>query len=126
MPLIAIVVLVIQLCFAYHAIKTGRPYYWVAIIMAAPTNRVFNIFMPTSRDSSCPDQTNTQSASFIPSPERGFHLAARFHRDVLRVIFDVIPFQRGAGRNVALELDVVRKPERQQPFIERAFRRRLR
>lgn len=36
MPIIGGVVLVIQLCFAYHALKTGRPYWWLFVIMGAP------------------------------------------------------------------------------------------
>jgi hypothetical protein len=36
MPIIGGVVLLIQLCFAYHALKTGRPYWWIFVIMAFP------------------------------------------------------------------------------------------
>ncbi len=36
MPLLGIVVLVIQFCFAYHVFKTGRPYWWVFVIMSFP------------------------------------------------------------------------------------------
>jgi hypothetical protein len=36
MPVIGAVVLFIQLCFAYHALRTGRPYWWLFIIMAFP------------------------------------------------------------------------------------------
>jgi hypothetical protein len=36
MPLIGGVVLLIQFCFAYHALKTGRPYWWIFVIMAFP------------------------------------------------------------------------------------------
>ncbi|HEX6692484.1 MAG TPA: tetratricopeptide repeat protein [Burkholderiales bacterium] len=36
MPIIGGVVLLIQLCFAYHALKTGRPYWWLFVIMAFP------------------------------------------------------------------------------------------
>lgn len=36
MPLIGAVVLLIQFCFAYHALKTGRPYWWIFVIMAFP------------------------------------------------------------------------------------------
>src|SRR5262245_61109840 len=36
MPLLAAVVFIIQACFAYHALKTGRPYWWVFIIMGFP------------------------------------------------------------------------------------------
>jgi hypothetical protein len=36
MPVIGAVVLLIQFCFAYHVLKTGRPYWWMFIIMAFP------------------------------------------------------------------------------------------
>jgi hypothetical protein len=36
MPVLGGMVLAIQLCFAYHALKTGRPYWWLFVIMAAP------------------------------------------------------------------------------------------
>ena len=36
MPLIAIVVLLIQFSFAYHVFKTGRPYWWIFVIMSFP------------------------------------------------------------------------------------------
>ena len=36
MPVIGAVVLLIQFCFAYHVFRTGRPYWWMFIIMAFP------------------------------------------------------------------------------------------
>jgi hypothetical protein len=36
MPILGAIVLVIQFCFAYHALKTGRPYWWIFIIMGFP------------------------------------------------------------------------------------------
>ena len=36
MPVIGGIVLAIQLCFAYHALKTGRSSWWIAIIMGFP------------------------------------------------------------------------------------------
>jgi hypothetical protein len=36
MPIIGGVVLLIQFCFAYHVLKTGRPYWWIFVIMAFP------------------------------------------------------------------------------------------
>lgn len=36
MPIIGAIVVLIQFCFAYHVLKTGRPYWWIFIIMAAP------------------------------------------------------------------------------------------
>lgn len=36
MPILAGLVFIIQFCFAFHAIKTGRPYWWIFIIMGFP------------------------------------------------------------------------------------------
>lgn len=36
MPILGALVLLIQFCFAYHALKTGRPYWWMFVIMAFP------------------------------------------------------------------------------------------
>ena len=36
MPILGALVLLIQFCFAYHVLKTGRPYWWMFIIMAFP------------------------------------------------------------------------------------------
>jgi hypothetical protein len=36
MPVIGALVVLIQFCFAYHVLKTGRPYWWIFIIMAFP------------------------------------------------------------------------------------------
>jgi len=36
MPILAALIFVIQICFAYHALKTGRPYWWLFIIMGFP------------------------------------------------------------------------------------------
>lgn len=36
MPILAAVALLIQFCFAFHVLKTGRPNWWVFIIMAFP------------------------------------------------------------------------------------------
>lgn len=36
MPVLAAVVFVIQMCFAFHALKTGRPYWWLFVIMGFP------------------------------------------------------------------------------------------
>jgi hypothetical protein len=55
MPVIGGVVLLIQLCFAYHALKTGRPYWWLFVIMGFPVmGCVLYYFIevfPTSRES---------------------------------------------------------------------------
>lgn len=36
MPLLGALVLIIQFSFAFHALKTGRPYWWLFVIMAFP------------------------------------------------------------------------------------------
>jgi len=36
MPILGAVVLLIQLCFAYHALKTGRAWWWIGVIMGFP------------------------------------------------------------------------------------------
>jgi len=55
MPVVGGIVLLIQLCFAYHALKTGRPYWWLFVIMAFPVmGCVLYYFIevfPTSRES---------------------------------------------------------------------------
>ena len=55
MPILGAVVLLIQGCFAYHALKTGRPYWWLFVIMGFPVmGCVLYYFIevfPTSRES---------------------------------------------------------------------------
>lgn len=36
MPLLAGIAILIQFCFAFHVLKTGRPYWWIFIIMSFP------------------------------------------------------------------------------------------
>jgi hypothetical protein len=36
MPILGAVVFLIQFCFAYHAFKTRRPYWWIFVIMGFP------------------------------------------------------------------------------------------
>ena len=36
MPVLGAVVLLIQLCFAYHALRTGRAYWWLFVIIGFP------------------------------------------------------------------------------------------
>lgn len=55
MPLIGAIVLLIQFSFAFHALRTGRPYWWIFIIMAFPVMGCmiyyFVEIFPTSRES---------------------------------------------------------------------------
>ena len=54
MPVVGAICGAIQACFAYHALRTGRPYYWVFIILAFPVaGCVLYYFIevyPTSRE----------------------------------------------------------------------------
>jgi len=36
MPILGALILLIQFCFVYHVFKTGRPYWWMFVIMAFP------------------------------------------------------------------------------------------
>ena len=36
MPILGAILLLIQGCFAYHALKTSRPYWWLFVIMGFP------------------------------------------------------------------------------------------
>ena len=36
MPILGAVVVLIQFCFAFHVLRSGRPYWWIFIIMAFP------------------------------------------------------------------------------------------
>jgi len=55
MPLVGGLVLLIQLSFAWHALKTGRPYWWLFVIMGFPVmGCVLYYFVevfPSSRES---------------------------------------------------------------------------
>jgi hypothetical protein len=55
MPLLGAITLLIQLCFAYHALKSGRAYWWLFVIMGFPVvGCVLYYFVevfPSSRES---------------------------------------------------------------------------
>jgi hypothetical protein len=55
MPILGALVLVIQLCFAYHAYSTGRARWWIAVIMAFPVMGCVAYYFvevfPTTRES---------------------------------------------------------------------------
>src|SRR2546427_7489778 len=61
----------------------------------------------------------------VRPPERRLHLAPHLHGEIVFVIDDVAPAQAFALRNVAFELDLMRKSERQQALRERARGRNL-
>jgi hypothetical protein len=55
MPILGGILLLIQACFAYHALKTGRPYWWLFVIMGFPVMGCMLYYFievfPTSRES---------------------------------------------------------------------------
>jgi hypothetical protein len=55
MPILGGIVLLIQACFAYHALKSGRPYWWLFVIMGFPVMGCLLYYFievfPTSRES---------------------------------------------------------------------------
>jgi hypothetical protein len=55
MPILGAILLFIQACFAYHALKTGRPYWWLFVIMGFPVMGCMLYYFievfPTSRES---------------------------------------------------------------------------
>lgn len=55
MPILGGLLLLIQACFAYHALKTGRPYWWLFVIMGFPVMGCMLYYFievfPTSRES---------------------------------------------------------------------------
>jgi hypothetical protein len=55
MPIVGGLVFVIQICFAYHALKSGRPYWWLFVIMAFPVMGCLLYYFievfPSSRES---------------------------------------------------------------------------
>src|SRR5581483_9373648 len=66
-----------------------------------------------------------RSGSSIPSAESGFHFAAHFDRGIVGSVGDIAPAKLLARSDVALQSDIMRKPERQQAALERALRRGL-
>jgi len=55
MPILGGLVVLIQVCFAYHALKTGRPYWWLFVIMGFPVMGCLLYYFievfPSSRES---------------------------------------------------------------------------
>ena len=74
MPVVGGIVLAIQLCFAYHALKTGRSSWWIAIIMAFPVMGCvayyfFEVF-PSTRESRKAEKAVRAIAKAL-DPDRG-------------------------------------------------------
>src|SRR3979490_306032 len=65
------------------------------------------------------------STRHIRPAERRFHLAAHPHGEVVLVVIDIAPLEAFALGEVALEPDLMRKPERQETLGERALGRHL-
>jgi hypothetical protein len=76
MPLLAVLVFAIQLCFAYHALKTGRPYWWLFVIMAFPVMGCILYYFievfPSSRESRRAAQA-MRTLSKALDPDRTFN-----------------------------------------------------
>ncbi|HEU5176941.1 MAG TPA: tetratricopeptide repeat protein [Burkholderiales bacterium] len=80
MPILGAVLLLIQGCFAYHALKTGRPYWWLFVIMGFPVmGCVLYYFIevfPTSRESRKAEKAVRAIArSFDPDKSLREHVA---------------------------------------------------
>src|ERR1700684_1698978 len=54
-----------------------------------------------------------------------FHLATDPDRRVVRIVFDVAPFETLALGDIVLQLDLMRQPERQISLLQRSVGRRL-
>jgi hypothetical protein len=80
MPILGAVVLLIQACFAYHALKTGRPYWWLFVIMGFPVmGCVLYYFIevfPSSRESRKAEKAvRALARSFDPDKSLREHVA---------------------------------------------------
>ena len=73
MPILGGVVVLIQLCFAYHALKTGRAYWWLFVIMGFPVMGCLLYYFievfPSSRESRSA-QKAARAISRALDPER--------------------------------------------------------
>jgi hypothetical protein len=80
MPILGGILLVIQLCFAYHALKTGRPYWWLFVIMAMPVAGCLLYYFievfPRSRESrSAEKAVRNLAKAFDPDKSLREHVA---------------------------------------------------
>jgi hypothetical protein len=80
MPILGAILLLIQGCFAYHALKTGRPYWWLFVIMGFPVmGCVLYYFIevfPTSRESRKAEKAvRALAKSFDPDKSLREHVA---------------------------------------------------
>jgi hypothetical protein len=80
MPILGAILLLIQACFAYHALKTGRPYWWLFVIMGFPVLGCLLYYFievfPTSRESRKAEKAARAIArSFDPDRSLREHVA---------------------------------------------------
>jgi hypothetical protein len=101
MPILAALIVVIQLCFAYHAVKTGRPYWWLFIIMGFPAmGCVLYYFIevfPTSRESRRAEQAMRAVSKALEGAGRLDEALAEF-----KVLAEAYPGEEGRFRYGAL------------------------
>jgi hypothetical protein len=74
MPILGGIALLIQLCFAYHALKTGRPYWWLFVIMGFPVMGCLLYYFievfPSSRESRSAEKA-VRAISRALDPDKG-------------------------------------------------------
>ena len=80
MPILGAILLLIQLCFAYHALKTGRPYWWLFVIMGMPVAGCLLYYFievfPSSRESrSAEKAVRNLAKAFDPDKSLREHVA---------------------------------------------------
>ena len=80
MPILGAILLLIQACFAYHALKTGRPYWWLFVIMGFPVLGCLLYYFvevfPSSRESRKAEKAARAIArSFDPDKSLREHVA---------------------------------------------------
>jgi hypothetical protein len=74
MPILGGIALLIQLCFAYHALKTGRPCWWLFVIMGFPVMGCLLYYFievfPSSRESRSAEKA-VRAISKALDPDKG-------------------------------------------------------
>ena len=80
MPILGAILLLIQACFAYHALKTGRPYWWLFVIMGFPVLGCLLYYFievfPSSRESRKAEKAvRAITRSFDPDKSLREHVA---------------------------------------------------
>jgi hypothetical protein len=103
MPVIGAVCVLIQFCFAYHVFRTGRPYWWIFIIMGFPVMGCIIYYLvevfPGSRE------------------QRSAHKAARRIANALEPTADL--------RKRAAELEVCGSVENRRALAEECIRHQM-